>query len=194
MNTEIEDPGDSGVEQEMTVELPIEPPPGSTLADGRLHELDPASVDVDTIVSWIGAGMVAIPVTLGALLMWTLAPWPLALKIVLSVAGLLIVCGLALLALKWPPIEHRYTRWRLDSIALEIRRGVVWRAVIDVPISRVQHTDVKQGPIQRRFGLATLVVHTAGSENASVELGGLRRETALELRDALLAHSEEGKS
>jgi membrane protein YdbS with pleckstrin-like domain len=50
----------------------------------------------------------------------------------------------------------------------------------------VQHTDVSQGPLQRRYGLATLTVHTAGTENAQVQLPGLPHDVALSIRDHLL--------
>ena len=43
------------------------------------------------------------------------------------------------------------------------------------------------GPYERRFGLATLVVYTAGTEHASIPIEGLSHETALAFRDALLA-------
>ena len=43
----------------------------------------------------------------------------------------------------------------------------------NVPRSRVQHTDVSQGPLERNHGLGTLVVYTAGTDHAKVELGGL---------------------
>ena len=45
--------------------------------------------------------------------------------------------------------------------------------MIHVPRSRVQHTDVSQGPVERRFGLGTLVIYTAGTDYARVDLAGL---------------------
>ena len=69
---------------------------------------------------------------------------------------------------------------------MSIRRGVVWRSEISVPRSRVQHTDVSQGPLQRRFGLATLILHTAGTHHASVSLAGLPHAAALAIRDYLI--------
>ena len=62
----------------------------------------------------------------------------------------------------------------------------MWRAVTNVPRSRVQHTDVSQGPLERSHGLGTLVIHTAGTEHAVVGLSGLDYGTALALRDHLL--------
>jgi membrane protein YdbS with pleckstrin-like domain len=63
---------------------------------------------------------------------------------------------------------------------------VVWRRVINVPRSRVQHTDVSQGPIERGSDLGTLVIFTAGTHYARVHLSGLTHATALRIRDHLL--------
>ncbi len=58
--------------------------------------------------------------------------------------------------------------------------------MISVPLARLQHADISQGPLQRQWGLAKLIVYTAGTQHASVELEGLAYETAIKLRDHLL--------
>jgi hypothetical protein len=63
----------------------------------------------------------------------------------------------------------------------------VWRSVVNVARSRIQHTDVSQGPLERRFGLAGLLIYTAGTDHAEVQLRGLDHATALRIRDHLLA-------
>jgi membrane protein YdbS with pleckstrin-like domain len=87
---------------------------------------------------------------------------------------------------RWPGISYRYASYRLDEAGIEIRRGVVWRSIINVPRSRVQHTDVSQGPIERSHELSTLIIHTAGTAHARVALPGLARPVAIALRDQLL--------
>jgi hypothetical protein len=47
--------------------------------------------------------------------------------------------------------------------------------------------DINHGPLDRRLGLATLRVYTAGTRLASVTLDGLPEARALQLRDALVA-------
>ena len=89
-----------------------------------------------------------------------------------------------------PAVRYRTTWVRLDDDGLEYEHGWLWRHHISVPRSRIQHTDVTQGPFERRFGLATLVVYTAGTENASITIEGLSHETALAFRDALLARGD----
>jgi membrane protein YdbS with pleckstrin-like domain len=84
-------------------------------------------------------------------------------------------------------VRYRHVAYRVDDNGLEIRRGVVWRRILTVPRSRIQHTDVSQGPLERERGLATLVVHTAGTDYERIELDGLARPEALRLRDLLLA-------
>ena len=75
----------------------------------------------------------------------------------------------------------------MDDEGIEIKQGVVWRRIINVPRSRMQHTDVSQGPIERSFGLGTLVIFTAGTEHARVQLHGLDHGLALRIRDHLLS-------
>ena len=49
----------------------------------------------------------------------------------------------------WAPIEYRHRSYTVDDAGIEIHSGVVWRAVTNVPRSRVQHIDVSQGPLER---------------------------------------------
>jgi hypothetical protein len=69
---------------------------------------------------------------------------------------------------------------------LWIDRGVWWRSETFVPRTRIQHTEVNQGPLARRYGIATLKLFTAGTQHAEVEIDGLAHGDALWLRDELL--------
>ncbi len=81
------------------------------------------------------------------------------------------------------------TFWKLDDSGLHVKRGRLWRKEILVPRSRVQHLDIERGPIERRFGLATLTVHTAGTRQHAVRQPGLLDADAVGLRDALVPAS-----
>ena len=61
----------------------------------------------------------------------------------------------------------------------------LWQRETRVPASRVQHLDLRHGPLERRWRLATLVVHTAGSRFSSVTVTGLDADDAERLRDRL---------
>ena len=58
---------------------------------------------------------------------------------------------------------------------------------VALPRVRIQHTDVSQGPLERRYGIGTLKLYTAGSRHTRIELPGLNHDDAIALRDALLA-------
>ena len=84
---------------------------------------------------------------------------------------------------------RRYRGWgyREGEDEIEIRRGLLIRVRTIVPFGRVQHIDVAQGPIQRMFGLGTLILHTAGTHGASVPLPGLPVAEAEAMRDRIRA-------
>ncbi len=92
--------------------------------------------------------------------------------------------GLAASAGPW----LRYERWwyALGRDELEIRRGVVWTTTTVIPYARLQFVDTRQGPLERLFGLTTLVVHTAAPGTTGI-LPGLTLEAAAELRGRLTA-------
>ncbi len=85
----------------------------------------------------------------------------------------------------------RRVRYALLGEGLRIRRGLCFWHEIVLPRSRVQHLDLERGPIERHLGLATLVIHTAGTRMNAVRLAGLDQQRAQALRDALLP-SENG--
>ena len=83
--------------------------------------------------------------------------------------------------------RRRYNRWGYDMSdgQIQIVRGYLFYTDTIVPFNRVQHIDIAQGPIERLFGLSSLVLHTAGTHNSTVVLPGLRREIAEEMRDTI---------
>lgn len=81
------------------------------------------------------------------------------------------------------------TAWKLDDAGLHLRRGRLWRKEVLVPRSRVQHLDIERGPVERRFTLATLIVHTAGTRQRALRVAGLPDADAVALRDALVPAS-----
>ena len=161
-----------------------------SVLDGEERLVDPASITVIRIVAlgWL-LGIAAIN-ALGLIVAWFLAasarPWITWALLVLAV----IATGLSLFSYWWPAVRYRYLGYRVDENGLVIRRGVLWRSITSIPLSRVQHTDVSQGPLQRSYSLGTLVVHTAGTDNASISLAGLQHSVALEVRDHLVSSDE----
>jgi membrane protein YdbS with pleckstrin-like domain len=103
--------------------------------------------------------------------------------VVLALVGAWIVWRLGH---RWAQRSYDHTSYVVSPDGLEIARGVYWRQIVSVPRSRIQHTDVTQGPLQRSYELSTLVLYTAGAEHARIALDGLAFDTALALREDLL--------
>lgn len=156
------------------------------------QQLDPRSISFNRLQSFIFAAVVGSVFSIASLVV-TLAMGGFSwVPMLVMGIGAAITAFLLWLSIVWPRREYNRASWRLDEFGFQIRRGVFWRHQISVPIARVQHADVSQGPLQRQFGLATLTVHTAGTQNASVPIEGLAHETALEMRDTLVAQRRTG--
>jgi membrane protein YdbS with pleckstrin-like domain len=150
------------------------------------RRLDPRAIPFQKAVAGIVSAVVAVGS--GFLALVSLADDDPS-RTSIAVTAALWLMGNALLSWhgqRWQAIDYRHTWYRLDDRGMEIRRGVFWREVVNVPRSRVQHTDVSQGPLERRYGLGTLVVYTAGTDHAKVTLSGLDHNVALELREQLM--------
>jgi membrane protein YdbS with pleckstrin-like domain len=84
-------------------------------------------------------------------------------------------------------VPGRWRRWgyAFTDRELHVANGWLTKRHTVVPVSRVQHIDVSQGPLERSAGVATLSLHTAGTEQNLVILPGTKRERAEEIRDVI---------
>jgi membrane protein YdbS with pleckstrin-like domain len=103
-----------------------------------------------------------------------------------------ILAGLVLLLILYlvlvsPGRQYRAWGYAMDSEDLRLQRGVWIETRTIVPLDRVQHLDLAQGPIERAFGVSRLIVHTAGTQFSRVVLPGLSRPDAERMRDEIRA-------
>lgn len=78
----------------------------------------------------------------------------------------------------------RWRRWRYEirPDEVDLQRGIFWISRTLVPLARIQHVDTRQGPLQRRFGLSTVIFYTAAGPNQIPELS---TPVAAEARDRI---------
>jgi membrane protein YdbS with pleckstrin-like domain len=86
-----------------------------------------------------------------------------------------------------PDRAYRRLGYAIDGRLLRTVRGWLFHTDTVVPFVRVQHIDVTRGPVDKLFGTASLVVHTAGTHNSVVVLPGLAPDRAADIRDAIRA-------
>jgi uncharacterized protein len=160
-----------------------------SLADGVARQLDPRWITVQRIHGLVFAAIVALGSLVAVTSAW-IASGTLVLGLLLLPLWLVLVSALAWQLYRWPPISYRFVSYRLDDEGLEILRGVYWRKIINVPRSRVQHTDVSQGPLERHHGLGTHVIYTAGTQHSQISLAGLDFTVARRIRTHLLPNPD----
>jgi putative membrane protein len=86
------------------------------------------------------------------------------------------------------------TTYRVAGGQLQVRRGLLRRQLLNVPLDRVRTVDVSASPLHRVLGLVRLTIGTGLSDrksNDALRLDGLSVADAQRLRDALL-HRHEG--
>lgn len=160
-----------------------------SIADGVSRQLDPRWISVQRIHGAILTAILSAVSFIGVVVLW-IGSQILLLGLLLLPLWAAATAALAWHLHRWPAIAHRFASYRIDEDGIEIVQGVYWRTITNIPRSRVQHTDVSQGPLERRHGLGTLVVYTAGTQHSQVSLPGLEFTRARRIRAHLLPQDE----
>ncbi len=146
--------------------------------ESELTPLDPNYVKLLRLV----AVLLVLPALVGAIVLEYRGGLPRGVVLVpVALLGLWMI-------VRTPLRRYRARGYRVDVDQLRVVRGLVFNSDTIVPFGRVQHIDVDQGPLERVFGLGTLILHTAGNHNASVSLPGLAHADALAMREQIRAH------
>ena len=61
-----------------------------------------------------------------------------------------------------PQVFYDHYRYRLDDDKVEVRRGIFVITHTLVPVERIHQVEVSKGPIERHYGLAGVMITTAG--------------------------------
>ena len=108
------------------------------------------------------------------------------LAAVVTVVVVLAICGAAFVV-----VGRNYDSWGYAERGADllVTHGVMWRRLVVVPYGRMQLVDVTAGPVERKFGISTLRLHTA-SAGTDARIHGLTAAEATRLRDRLAALGE----
>lgn len=160
--------------------------PSSGAAPGPF---DPAGITWTPISTRLAAVRLALAaVWLGLLLVVAVV---VAVLVARAWAWSFVAVPLLLMAwLSWLiPRQVRAVGYAERDDDLLIRHGIMFRSLVVVPYGRMQYVDVNAGPLARKFGIASVQLHTAAPEtNASID--GLPPAEAARLRDRLASRGE----
>ena len=143
------------------------------------QRLDPRAKTLWRITGILGA----LPLLAGgAFVSWTLLQ-VVEVPFLVRILPFLAALGLfAALAVVMPDLRWRRWRYEIREGEVDLQQGIVWVSRTLVPLARIQHVDTRQGPLQRRFGLATVVFYTAAGANRIPELSA---PVAAQVRDRI---------
>lgn len=66
------------------------------------------------------------------------------------------------------------------------RSGVISTTTIIIPYNRIQHVALHEGLIPRNFGLAEIHIFTAGGSGSDIEIPGIAKEQAEDIKQLLM--------
>lgn len=92
---------------------------------------------------------------------------------------LLIIFSLSFIS---TTISFKYSGYALREKDVLFKSGWIVRKIRIVMLNRIQHVSVQSGPIERKYGLSSVSIYTAGSSQADFTISGISEETALKIK------------
>lgn len=86
----------------------------------------------------------------------------------------------------WPMISVPRIGYAVRDKDIIYKSGVFWHTVTAIPFNRIQHVEKSSTPLDRRFGIASLQLFTAGGTGGDLKIHGLPVGTAESLRAYIL--------
>jgi len=120
-----------------------------SFVDGQFRPLDVRNITAERTSSLILWAVFSLAILVGIGYLFFTTPRIDAFFWIACIVGATLIVATSLFSLLWPKIEHKRVSFKIDPLGIEIHQGVFWRSQICVPIGRVQHADVGQGPLQR---------------------------------------------
>ena len=109
---------------------------------------------------------------------------------VIIIIALVLLLLFSLLAWFTTNIDFSYSGYALREKDLLYRSGWFIRKQKVVMLNRVQHVSVQSGPIERKFGLASISIYTAGASQADFTIKGIKEETAQNIKEWINKQSD----
>lgn len=126
---------------------------------------------VTSLIVWlIVLGLAAVTAKFGWV--WAIPAGAGACALVYSVLQIVVI----------PAVRWRRWRYAINESEIDLKHGVFVVKRTLIPMVRVQHVDTTQGPLLRRYNLASVAISTAAGQH---EIPALVEETADALRDRI---------
>jgi len=123
--------------------------------------------------------LIVAAVAAGAITLTVMFEWP---QWIIAAAVAVLILFTYLFVFFIPTIKWKRWRYEVREQEIELQRGIFIVKRTLVPMVRVQHVDTVQGPILKKYELATITISTAATVH---EIPALNVEEADELRNSI---------
>ena len=138
-------------------------------------------------VRYIAASLIALVLIC---ISWTMVWWQAPYVTYIHIPAIVITL-LAIWIVAYNGISFHYMKYAVREKDISYHSGWLWKSMTTIPFNRVQHCDIREGLIDRQFGLAKLTIYTAGGQSADLMIPGLLPETAEKLKSFILDATEQ---
>jgi membrane protein YdbS with pleckstrin-like domain len=141
--------------------VPELPPTLLSFAGDRIESFRPATGFLDYLKFQFWLGLLAVDIALIILWIALLVNEPLA-GVLLSPLFIIAIVAPDILAYVALHLRYDTTWYVMSARSIRLRRGIWIIRETTITFENVQNVEFKQGPLQRHFGIANLIVQTAG--------------------------------
>ena len=99
------------------------------------------------------------------------------------VIGFLVFCILVFVFLRIGFLKKGFAFREHDVL---FTQGIIATSTIVIPYNRVQHVALHEGMVSRFFGLAKVEIFTAGGNNSDIEIPGIAKTEAENIKQLLM--------
>jgi uncharacterized protein len=86
--------------------------------------------------------------------------------------------------LSWIGFKKRAFAFRTHDVLF--RHGIIATKTTVIPYNRVQHVSLHEGAVSRFFGLAKVEIFTAGGSSSDIEIPGIEKQQAENIKQLLM--------
>jgi membrane protein YdbS with pleckstrin-like domain len=105
--------------------------------------------------------------------------------------GALSITFFSMLMIWYSGMSFSYMGYAVREKDITYKSGWLWKSMVTVPFNRVQHCEIRQGILDRHFGLAKLTIYTAGGQSTDLMIPGLLPDHAEKLKSFILRSTEQ---
>ncbi|RDI39873.1 PH domain-containing protein [Falsibacillus pallidus] len=125
--------------------------------------------------------LIILAIYFGVITVVSIFDWP---SWIILCGGVVSILYVYIFVYLFPNLKWKRWRYEVREKEIELQSGIVFKKRTLVPMVRVQHVDTVEGPLLRRYHLATVTVSTAATTH---HIPALDTREADELRSSISA-------